>query len=93
MIFLTPSYNKNENPKLIKNKKKSCYLFDVCIVHSPRPYRHQKDDLVRLGSLYHERIADISRPHPWSPRKMTSEEGKQKFNSDDVSLPISEQCF
>ena len=51
MIFLTPTYSKNENLTLIKNKKVKCYLLNVYIVHSSTPYRHQKDDLVRVGSM------------------------------------------
>ena len=36
-----------------------------------------------------EKSADLSRPHHWFPREMTSENPAQKFHSDDASLPRS----
>ena len=41
-----------------------------------------------------EKTADIPRRH-WFPREMTSEEGRlrQKFHTDDASLPRSGECF
>ena len=37
--------------------------------------------------FYPEKTVDILRRHHWFPYKMTSEEGAQKFHTDDMSLP------